>query len=118
MESQASHLFGVLKIAVTYLNDVSGLVPIPLFVKLGELHATEFGAVRAHYVAVGGCLLWTLEQGLGELWNDEVSDAWAWAYGVISTTMADAGDLALQKQEEAAASIPKDKTLQQIKEVK
>ena len=58
-------------------------------------HAQEWKVKREHYDAVGECLLWTLEAGLGDAWTDEVKDAWTWVYGVISKTMADAGDKAL-----------------------
>jgi nitric oxide dioxygenase len=36
---------------------------------------------------VGGALLWTLEQGLGEAWTAEVAAAWTAAYGTLSRYM-------------------------------
>ena len=63
-------------------------------------HALEWKAERAHYEAVGECLIWTLKTGLADAWTDEVADAWTWVYGVISKTMADAGDAALEEKKE------------------
>ena len=56
-----------------------------------------YGVTAAHYAPVGAALLWTLEQGLGEAFTDEVHDAWAAAYGLLSAAMIEAAG-------EAAAS--------------
>jgi len=50
----------------------------------------DYGVRAAHYKAVGQALLWTLQQGLGKDWNDEVSDAWAVCYKILSDTMINA----------------------------
>ncbi len=50
----------------------------------------KYGVKRAHYEMVGDALLWTLEQGLGNDWNEEVKEAWAKCYAIISTTMMEA----------------------------
>ena len=64
---------------------------------MGKLHALDYHARRPHYDIVGEALLWTLKTGLGDDWTDDVAEAWTWVYGVISTTMADAGDAALEE---------------------
>jgi hemoglobin-like flavoprotein len=51
---------------------------------------TGYGVKPDHYMAVGDALLWTLEQGLGKDWNEEVKDAWAACYSILSKTMIDA----------------------------
>ncbi|HEX6098909.1 MAG TPA: globin family protein [Thermoanaerobaculia bacterium] len=56
---------------------------------LGARHA-GYGVQDEHYDTVGAALLWTLEQGLGELFTHEVRDAWATAYTLLATTMKDA----------------------------
>jgi len=46
-----------------------------------------YGAKAEHYPVVGAALLWTLEKGLGDGWAPEVADAWATAYGTLSSFM-------------------------------
>ena len=48
---------------------------------------TSYGAKPLHYKIVGECLLWTLEKGLGEKWNDESAMAWKEAYTILSEAM-------------------------------
>lgn len=54
--------------------------------KLAKRHTT-YGVKPEHYEAVGNALLWTLEQGLGKLWNDELEEAWIEVYTVLSSAM-------------------------------
>ncbi|HZI02127.1 MAG TPA: globin domain-containing protein, partial [Flavisolibacter sp.] len=46
----------------------------------------HYGVKASHYTAVATALLWTLEQGLGKAWTEEVDAAWTACY----TTLADA----------------------------
>ena len=57
----------------------------------------RYGAEPAHYTVVGQCLLWTLEKGLGDKWNDETREAWVAVYGVLSDAM-----IKIQKEAVAA----------------
>ncbi|CAN5504431.1 globin family protein [soil metagenome] len=54
--------------------------------KLARRHAT-YGVKDEHYTAVGSALLWTLEQGLGKEWNDELELAWTEVYTVLAGAM-------------------------------
>ena len=54
---------------------------------LGIRHQTAYGVLEHHYDTVAHALLWTLEQGLGDEWSDEVRDAWTAAYVRIASTM-------------------------------
>ena len=54
--------------------------------KLARRH-TQYGVKDEHYAAVGSALLWTLEQGLGELWNAELAAAWTEIYGILAGAM-------------------------------
>ena len=45
--------------------------------------ATRGTGAGGHDDTVGAALLWTLGQGLGSAFTDEVRDAWAEAYGVL-----------------------------------
>lgn len=56
-----------------------------------------YGVKPWHYKLVGSALLWTLEQGLGSDWNDNVKDAWTSFYTVISDTMINAGGYTAQE---------------------
>lgn len=62
--------------------------------KLAQRH-TKYGVKDEHYAAVGAALLWTLEKGLAEHWNDSVRIAWTEVY----TTLA--GAMMAAQQEEA-----------------
>jgi len=53
---------------------------------LAQRH-TKYGVKEEHYTAVGNALLWTLEQGLGEYWNEELSNAWIDFYDTLSAVM-------------------------------
>jgi len=96
MDAQAEKLYKTVGIAVKYLDDVEGLLPI--LEEMGEKHAREWETKREHYTAVGDALVWTLKTGLGEAWTPEVADAWTWVYGVIAKTMADGGEKALEEE--------------------
>ena len=54
--------------------------------KLARRH-TQYGVKDEHYAAVGTALLWTLEQGLGELWNATLAAAWTEIYGILAGAM-------------------------------
>jgi hemoglobin-like flavoprotein len=62
---------------------------LPVLRQLGARHA-GYGVMESHYATVGGALIRTLEQGLGDAFTDEVRQAWIDLYGVISRTMIDA----------------------------
>ena len=42
---------------------------------------------EAHYAPVGAALIWTLEQGLGNAFTDDVREAWVAAYTLLSGVM-------------------------------
>lgn len=50
----------------------------------------RYGVKAEHYTAVGSALLWTLEQGLGESWNEETESAWSACYYLLSSAMVQA----------------------------
>lgn len=47
----------------------------------------RYGVRDEHYASVGTALLWTLEQGLGPDFTPPVREAWATAYGLLSSAM-------------------------------
>ena len=91
-EKQAQALYSTISLAVDALDDMDSLVPV--LQKLGRQHATFYHVEAGHYDIVGEVLLWTLEQGLGKEWTPSVADAWTWVYGVLASTMSEAGEQA------------------------
>lgn len=53
---------------------------------MGSRHV-DYGARPEHYPAVGATLLTSLAEVAGEMWNDELEQAWSEAYAVVSQTM-------------------------------
>lgn len=96
MAEQQRKLMAVLKIAVAGLDDPDRLVPIVQ--ALGERHK-GYGVQAEHYPIVSGALLWTLEQGLGDVFTPETADAWAAVYGLLSSVMIEAADNAAPIEE-------------------
>lgn len=91
MTVQGRHLMEALALAVRSLDRLDALVPS--LEALGRRHVA-YGVRNQDYATVGAALLWTLEQGLGERLTPELTGAWAAAYGLLATTMQDAGRLA------------------------
>ncbi|TQV81802.1 globin family protein [Denitrobaculum tricleocarpae] len=87
MPAQRKKLMQTLGSAVIGLQDLDALVPI--IEDMGRRHA-DYGVTDAHYDSVGEALLWTLKQGLGEDWNDDVQEAWTRIYRLIADTMRSA----------------------------
>ena len=90
MADQRKKLLASLKLVVDNLRKPEVLVQA--LEQMGERHVA-YGAEEEHYPAVGATLLKSLAEVAGDLWNDELNDAWAEAYGEISKIMI-AGALA------------------------
>ena len=54
--------------------------------QLGLRHK-GYGVKLSHYDLVGNALLWTLQQGLGREWTEEVAEAWKHCYETFSNVM-------------------------------
>lgn len=91
MQAQGHKLMQMIGAAVGKLNDLGTLVPI--LQGLGRRHR-DYGVQDAHYGTVGGALLLTLEQGLGEGFTPDVQAAWTEVYGVMAQVMKDAAHAA------------------------
>jgi hemoglobin-like flavoprotein len=57
--------------------------------RLGERHVI-YGVEAVHYQTVGEALLWTLSQGLGTGFTDDVESAWTAAYTMLAEIMLEA----------------------------
>lgn len=83
-EEQARKLAHVLTVVVKGLSRPEQI--LPAVQELGRRHS-GYGVRREHYATVGAALLWTLQQGLGEAFTNDVREAWAAAYSLLSSTM-------------------------------
>jgi hemoglobin-like flavoprotein len=84
MEEQGKKLMQMIGAAVGKLDDLDTLVPI--LQGLARRHV-GYGVQDAHYQTVGGALLKTLGQGLGDQFTPEVQQAWTSVYGVMADVM-------------------------------
>jgi hemoglobin-like flavoprotein len=66
-------------------------------IKQLALRHVGYGVKASHYKSVGTALLWTLQQGLGVDWNDDVRAAWEACYEILSDTMINAAGYAEKK---------------------
>ena len=87
MTEQRRMLMETLALAVAGLDAPDELVPVVQ--ELGRRHR-DYGVSDADYDAVGTALLWTLEQGLGPSFTEEVRDAWTAVYGLLAGVMKSA----------------------------
>ena len=87
MKEQGKKLMATLNLAVTSLTRLEDI--LPAVQELGRRHV-KYGVPDESYQTVGSALLWTLEQGLGEAFTDEVKEAWTTTYVTLSTVMLDA----------------------------
>jgi len=87
MQAQRGILMQTLALLVSSLDDFELVVPV--LEALGRVHA-GYGVRQRHYDTVEAALLWALDRGLGEAFDDETADAWATAYSAVASVMIDA----------------------------
>ncbi|RLA03684.1 MAG: hemin receptor [Gammaproteobacteria bacterium] len=87
IKEQGTKLVNSINLVVNSLTHLEQVVPA--LQELGRRHI-DYGVEADHYDIVAEALLWTLEQGLGEDFTDEVKEAWTIAYTIIATTMIEA----------------------------
>jgi len=81
MAEQGKKLMQTLGVAVGALNDLGSVVPA--IEALGKRHV-GYGVTAEQYDTVGEALIWTLEQGLGDAFTEDVKSAWVKVYGVLA----------------------------------
>jgi hemoglobin-like flavoprotein len=87
MKTQGIMLMKMLDYVVTGLDEPDKIVPA--IKDLGKRHV-GYGVKEEYYETVGEALLWTLEKGIGEDFTQDVKEAWAEAYKLLSDTMKSA----------------------------
>lgn len=91
---QSKKLFTMLTYVISKLD--TGEDIINELTRLAQRHV-KYGVEEKHYNYVGAALLWTLEKGLGDMWNLEVKQAWATCYAALSFAMITASGYAEQE---------------------
>jgi len=86
-EEQSRKLIEMLNVIVGRLDALEELTEE---IKQLAIRHVQYGVKEQHYKAVGTALLWTLQQGLGKDWDEEVKGAWASCFNILSTTMINA----------------------------
>ena len=89
MKDQGKKLMATLNLAVMSLTKLEEI--LAAVQDLGRRHV-KYGVPAESYATVGEALLWTLGQGLGDEFTDEVKEAWTETYVTISTVMLDAAN--------------------------
>jgi len=84
LKSQGQKLMKTLGVAVSGLNDLDKTVPV--LQALAERHM-DYGVRASDYTTVGNALLYTLKQGLGDEFTDEMRQAWIEVFRLVATTM-------------------------------
>ncbi len=87
MGEQRGKLLAALATVVASLRQPDVLVPH--LEELGRRHVA-YGAEPAHYEAVGTVLVETLGEIAGDVWTNELRDAWSDAVSLVATVMIDA----------------------------
>lgn len=88
MKNQGKMLMSMLNTAVASLDKLDAIVPAVQ--TLGERHV-GYGVVEEDYNTVAEALLWTLGEGLGEAFTDDVKEAWTITYSTLASVMIEAG---------------------------
>lgn len=94
IEKQRKMLMQTLTVAVHSLNELDKLIPV--LQDLGRRHTT-YRVKDEHYDTVGEALIWTLGQGLGKTFTNEVKEAWTSVYLTIAKIMKEAAKNKTQK---------------------
>lgn len=87
LRDQKKKLMGALKVLVNTLDNPDKLIPI--LEDMGRKHK-GYGVVEDHYVPVADALVWTLEEGLGAAFTEEVRHAWTALYSAVASIMIEA----------------------------
>src|SRR5262249_10156008 len=87
IHSQSQKLVSLITFAVHKLNSFSDIVSDVR--ALGMRHK-GYKVKPEHFAVVGEALLWTLNKGLGDKWNQETEQAWAATYDTLSKIMIEA----------------------------
>ena len=86
---QSKKLLAMINYVISKLDKLEDI--LEEVAKLAKRHM-NYGVKPDHYRIVGDALLWTLEKGLAENWNDEIKEAWSNCYQILSSAMINASE--------------------------
>ncbi|MBW9268279.1 MAG: hemin receptor [Candidatus Thiodiazotropha sp. (ex. Lucinisca nassula)] len=89
MEAQGKKLMSLIGTAVGSLDNLEPLLPV--IRESGKRHA-EYGVQAVDYDKVADALLWTLGEGLGDAFTDEVKEAWVVTYTALAGVMKEGAE--------------------------
>ncbi|MEW8628145.1 MAG: globin family protein [Candidatus Thiodiazotropha sp.] len=89
MEAQGRKLMTMIGTAVSSLDNLEPLLPV--IRESGKRHA-EYGVQAVDYDKVADALLWTLGEGLGDAFTDEVKEAWVATYTALAGVMKEGAE--------------------------
>lgn len=84
MREQGRKLMATIGLVVAALDRLDDILPA---VRRLAVKHVDYGVTPDLYAVVGAALLWTLEQGLGDAFTDEVRAGWTAAYTLLSDAM-------------------------------
>ncbi|HJW30755.1 MAG TPA: globin domain-containing protein, partial [Saprospiraceae bacterium] len=84
MPGQSRKLISMLSYVISKLNRLEDI--LEEVAMLAKRHVM-YGVKPEFFTPVGAALLWTLEQELGEHWNEDVKEAWIECYCLVSSAM-------------------------------
>ncbi|MEP1442161.1 MAG: globin family protein [Hyphomicrobiales bacterium] len=84
MKAQGQKLMTTLGVVVNGLRNLDSILPAARNLAIGHVN---YGVEAAHYQPVGEALIYTLEQGLGDDFDDDTKAAWLQAYALLSGFM-------------------------------
>ena len=87
MPEQSKKLLTMLSYIIAKLDKLEDILED--VAKLAQRHES-YAVKEEHYTAVGTSLLYTLEQGLGAEWTEELKAAWTEVYTILSEAMINA----------------------------
>ena len=87
MDEQARKLMAMLAQVVDGLTHLEVIVPVAQALAVKHV---EYGVTADQYPKVGEALIWTLEQQLGDEFDEETATAWKAAYRTLSDVMVEA----------------------------
>jgi len=89
IKTQGQRLMEMIGGAVSNLDNLETVLPE---IKASGVRHKAYGVKPEDYDTVAAALLWTLEKGLGEDFNDDTRTAWVEVYTIVAQAMQDAAE--------------------------